>query len=57
MTLTPEQIQAKVTAKLQSLPADERAYWQGVLDTSGADKSELTSSRSRSIRQASRFRW
>ena len=30
VTLTPEEIKTKVAAKLQSLPAGERAYWQGV---------------------------
>ncbi|HXL85572.1 MAG TPA: hypothetical protein VN927_00080, partial [Gemmatimonadaceae bacterium] len=41
VTLTPEAIQARVTAKLQWLPAAERAYWQTVLAASGADKSPL----------------
>jgi hypothetical protein len=41
VTLTPEEIQAKVSAKLQWLPAAERAYWQRVLDASRTDKSPL----------------
>lgn len=42
VTLTPEEIQAKVGAKLQWLPADERAYWQRILTSTGADKSALS---------------
>ncbi|HEY4954914.1 MAG TPA: hypothetical protein VII02_08510, partial [Gemmatimonadaceae bacterium] len=41
VSLTPEDIQTKVAAKLQWLPAAERAYWQGVLSATGADKSPL----------------
>jgi len=41
VSLTPEEIRTKVTAKLQSLPAEERAYWQGVLTATGADKQPL----------------
>jgi hypothetical protein len=41
VSLTPEVIQTRVTAKLQWLPAAERAYWQGVLAASAADKSPL----------------
>jgi hypothetical protein len=38
VSLTPEEIGARVSAKLQSLPAEERAYWQGVLTATSADK-------------------
>jgi hypothetical protein len=41
VTLTPEEIQTKVNAKLQWLPAGDRAYWQRVLNATGADKSPL----------------
>ena len=41
VSLTPEEIRTRVTAKLQSLPANERAYWQGVLAASGADRQPL----------------
>lgn len=41
VSLTPEEIQTRVTAKLQWLPAAERWYWQGVLSATGADKSPL----------------
>src|ERR1700675_987183 len=41
VSLTPEEIQTRVAAKLQWLPAPERAYWQGVLAAMGADKSPL----------------
>lgn len=41
VSLTPEEIQTRVAAKLQWLPAAERAYWQGVLAATGADKSPL----------------
>jgi hypothetical protein len=41
VSLTPAEIQTKVAAKLQWLPAAERAYWQGVLSATGADKSPL----------------
>jgi len=41
VTLTPEEIQTRVAAKLQWLPTPERAYWQGVLSATGADKSPL----------------
>jgi hypothetical protein len=41
VSLTPEVIQTKVAAKLQWLPAADRAYWQGVLAATGADKSPL----------------
>ena len=41
VSLTPEEIQTRVTAKLQWLPAAERGYWQGVLSATGADKSPL----------------
>jgi hypothetical protein len=35
------EIQTKVAAKLQWLPAPERAYWQSVLTATGADRSPL----------------
>jgi len=41
VSLTPEEIQTRVAAKLQWLPAAERAYWQGVLAATSADKSPL----------------
>ncbi|OLD43139.1 MAG: hypothetical protein AUI63_08075 [Gemmatimonadetes bacterium 13_1_40CM_2_60_3] len=41
VSLTPPEIQTKVAAKLQWLPAEERAYWQGVLRATDADKSPL----------------
>lgn len=41
VSLTSEEIQTKVAAKLQWLPAAERGYWQGVLSATGADKSPL----------------
>jgi hypothetical protein len=41
VSLTPDEIQTRVAAKLQWLPAAERAYWQGVLAATGADKSAL----------------
>ena len=41
VTLSPEEIQTKVGAKLQWLPAGERAYWQRILSATGADKSPL----------------
>jgi hypothetical protein len=41
VSLTPEEVQTRVAAKLQWLPPPERAYWQGVLSATGADKSPL----------------
>ena len=41
VSFTPEEIRTRVSAKLQSLPAEERAYWQGVLATTGADRQPL----------------
>lgn len=41
VSLPAGEIQTRVAAKLQSLPAAERAYWQRVLTTTGADKSPL----------------
>jgi hypothetical protein len=41
VSLTPEEIRSRVAAKLQWLPAEERAYWQGVLAATGADKQPL----------------
>jgi hypothetical protein len=42
VTLSPQQIQTRVAARLQSLPAGERSYWQQVLASTGADNSPLT---------------
>jgi hypothetical protein len=42
VTLTPPEIQTKVSAKLAWLPAAERAYWQRVLDSTPSAKSALT---------------
>ena len=42
VTLTPEEIQTRVRAKLQWLPAAERAYWQRALDATTADRSALS---------------
>jgi hypothetical protein len=41
VSLPAGEIQTKVAAKLQWLPAVERAYWQRVLTATGADKSPL----------------
>jgi hypothetical protein len=41
VSFTPEEIRSRVAAKLQWLPAEERAYWQEVLDTTGADRQPL----------------
>ena len=38
VSFAPEEIRAMVSAKLQWLPADERAYWQGVLAATSADR-------------------
>ena len=38
VSFTPDEIRTRVSAKLQWLPADERAYWQGVLTTTGTDR-------------------
>jgi hypothetical protein len=38
VSFTPEEIRARASAKLQWLPADERAYWQGVLASTSADR-------------------
>jgi len=37
VTLAPQDIRAKVQQRLQWLPAEERAYWQGVLTRTAAD--------------------
>ena len=39
--LPAEEVRAKVDLKLQSLPSPERAYWSGVLSTTGADRQPL----------------
>jgi len=41
VSFTPEEIRSRVAAKLQWLPAEERAYWQGVLGATGADRQPL----------------
>ncbi len=41
VSFTPEEIRTRVSAKLQSLPADERAYWQGVLASTGVERQPL----------------
>lgn len=38
VSFNPEEIRTRVSTKLQWLPAEERAYWQGVLAATGADK-------------------
>jgi hypothetical protein len=42
VTLTPQEIDQRVAAKLAWLPADERAYWQRILSSGAADKSPLS---------------
>jgi hypothetical protein len=41
VSLSAPEIRARVEPKLQSLSADERAYWQRVLASSGADRQPL----------------
>jgi hypothetical protein len=41
VSLSATEIRASVQQKLQSLPAQERAYWQSVLTASGADRQPL----------------
>ena len=41
VSLAPQDIRAKVQQKLQWLPAEERAYWQGVLTSTRADNEPL----------------
>lgn len=41
VSFTPEEIRARVGSKLQSLPAEERAYWERVLTATGADRQPL----------------
>ena len=41
VSFTPEEVRTRVSAKLQSLRADERAYWQRVLTATGADRQPL----------------
>jgi hypothetical protein len=41
VSLTAEQVREKVDAKLMSLPAEERSYWQGVLSATGANGKPL----------------
>ena len=42
VTLTPEDIRTRVQQKLAWLPAEERAYWRGVLTRTAADSLPLT---------------
>jgi len=42
VSLTPEEVRSRVTAKLQWLPAAERAYWQRTLSATRADASPLS---------------
>ena len=42
VSLTPEEVRSRVTAKLQWLPAAERGYWQRTLSATRADDSPLT---------------
>jgi hypothetical protein len=41
VTRSPDEIRSAVQGKLGSLPADERAYWQGVLTATGADRQPI----------------
>jgi hypothetical protein len=41
VSLGPDEIRGAVQQKLQSLPAQERTYWQSVLAASGADRQPL----------------
>jgi hypothetical protein len=41
VSLAPQDIRAKVQQKLRWLPAEERAYWQGVLASTRADNEPL----------------
>jgi hypothetical protein len=41
VSLTSEDLRARVQQKLQSLPADERSYWQGILTRTSADAQPL----------------
>jgi len=41
VSLSPPEVRGKVQQRLQSLPADERAYWQGVLARTAADMMPL----------------
>jgi len=41
VSLSPDEIRSAVQQKLQSLPAQERAYWQSVLAATGADRQPL----------------
>ncbi len=41
VTLTPEDIRTRVQQKLAWLPAEERAYWRGVLAKTAADSAPL----------------
>jgi hypothetical protein len=42
VSLAPSEINTSVQRKLQSLPAEERTYWQRVLASSGADRQPLS---------------
>jgi hypothetical protein len=41
VAMTPDEIAPRLRQELQWLPAGERAYWQGVLASTGADKQPL----------------
>jgi hypothetical protein len=41
VSFTPEEVRTRVAAKLQSLTAEERTYWQRVLAATGADRQPL----------------
>ncbi|MFN2602468.1 MAG: hypothetical protein ABR582_06910 [Gemmatimonadaceae bacterium] len=41
VSLSANEVQSSVQKKLQSLPAEERNYWQRVLTTTGADRQPL----------------
>jgi hypothetical protein len=41
VTLTPQEIDTRIAAKLAWLPPDERAYWQRVLNATAGDRSAL----------------
>jgi len=41
VSLSADEVRSGVQKKLQSLPAEERNYWQGVLSSTGADRQPL----------------
>ncbi len=42
VALGPDAVRADVAARLAALPAEERAYWQGLLARTGADRESLS---------------